>query len=148
MSKLACWVEAMRLRTLPVSVAGVIAGIAYAILGGSFKAAPALLCLAFAVLAQTASNFANEYYDYKAGLDRPGREGPRRGEYRHDELFRVLRPGGLFLTEQVGGKDERTIEYGQEHGSLAFIVTGYLRSHPAYLPAYLRLGNGHFKLLV
>ena len=52
------------------------------------------------------------------------------------------------LTEQVGGKDERTIEYGQEHGSLAFIVTGYLRSHPAYLPAYLRLGNGHFKLLV
>lgn len=29
----------------------------------------------------------------------------RRGEYRHDELFRVLRPGGLFLTEQVGGRN-------------------------------------------
>lgn len=69
----------MRLRTLPVSVAGVITAIGYAVLGGTFRALPAFLCLVFAVLAQIASNFANEYYDYKAGLDRPGREGPRRG---------------------------------------------------------------------
>ena len=38
-----------------------------------------VLCLVFATLAQIASNFANEYFDYKSGLDRPGREGPRRG---------------------------------------------------------------------
>lgn len=69
----------MRLRTLPVSVAGVITGSAYAVLGGTIRVWPALLCLLFAVLAQIASNFANEYYDYKAGLDRKGREGPRRG---------------------------------------------------------------------
>ncbi len=75
----AAWIEAMRLRTLPVSVSGVIAALAYAIMGGTFKAAPAILCLIFAVLAQIASNFANEYYDFRAGLDAPGREGPRRG---------------------------------------------------------------------
>lgn len=69
----------MRLRTLPVSVAGVVAATGYAVAGGVAKTVPALLCLAFAVLAQIASNFANEYYDYKDGLDRPGREGPRRG---------------------------------------------------------------------
>ena len=97
MKRISVWVEAMRLRTLPVSVAGVIAGIAYAILGGSFKAAPALLCLAFAVLAQTASNFANEYYDYKAGLDRPGREGPRRGVTEGDITPRTMR-NATFLT--------------------------------------------------
>lgn len=79
MKKVKAWVEAMRLRTLPVSVAGVIAGVALSLLGGCFQWAPAAICLAFAVLAQIASNFANEYYDYKAGLDRPGREGPRRG---------------------------------------------------------------------
>lgn len=73
------WIEAMRLRTLPVSVAGVIAGCGCAILLDSFKAVPAMLCLTFAVLAQIASNFANEYFDFKNGIDKKGREGFRRG---------------------------------------------------------------------
>ncbi len=55
----------MRLRTLPVSVAGVFTAVG--------------LALIFAVLAQIASNFANEYFDYRDGLDRKGRVGPRRG---------------------------------------------------------------------
>ncbi len=78
-SQLKCWIEAMRLRTLPVSVAGVLTGVALAVTNGYFAPVPALLCLIFAILAQIASNFANEYYDFKAGLDKPGREGPRRG---------------------------------------------------------------------
>ena len=57
------WIEAMRLRTLPVSVAGVIAGCGCAVMLNSFKAVPAILCLLFAVLAQIAANFGNEYYD-------------------------------------------------------------------------------------
>ena len=73
------WIEAMRLRTLPVSMAGVIAGTGCAILTGSFKAIPALLCLAFAILAQIAANFGNEYYDFKNGIDKKGRAGFRRG---------------------------------------------------------------------
>lgn len=73
------WIEAMRLRTLPVSVAGVIAGTGCAIMLESFKAVPALTCLAFAVLAQIAANFGNEYYDFKNGIDRKGRAGFRRG---------------------------------------------------------------------
>ncbi|MBR5183459.1 MAG: UbiA family prenyltransferase, partial [Bacteroidales bacterium] len=73
------WIEAMRLRTLPVSISGVLAGTACAIMEYSFSLVPALLCLLFAVLAQIASNFANEYYDFKKGVDRKGREGFRRG---------------------------------------------------------------------
>ena len=73
------WIEAMRLRTLPVSVAGVIAGTGCAIMLDSFKAAPALACLVFAILAQIAANFGNEYYDFKNGIDRKGRAGFRRG---------------------------------------------------------------------
>ncbi|WP_304685454.1 1,4-dihydroxy-2-naphthoate octaprenyltransferase [Muribaculum intestinale] len=73
------WIEAMRLRTLPVSAAGVLTAIGYNVGDGTFKAAPAMLCLIFALLAQVASNFANEYYDYRDGLDRAGRDGPRRG---------------------------------------------------------------------
>jgi 1,4-dihydroxy-2-naphthoate octaprenyltransferase len=73
------WIEAMRLRTLPVSISGVLAGISCAVAMGSFKIAPAVLCLLFAMLAQIASNFGNEYYDFKKGVDKKGREGFRRG---------------------------------------------------------------------
>lgn len=89
--KIGAWIEAMRLRTLPVSVAGVIAACGYSILGGSFRWLPALLCLVFAILAQISSNFANEYYDYKAGLDKPGRVGPRRGVTEGDITPRAMK---------------------------------------------------------
>lgn len=73
------WIEAMRLRTLPVSAAGVLAGSAVAVAYGSFKWLPATICLLFALMAQTVSNFANEYFDYRNGLDKKGRDGFRRG---------------------------------------------------------------------
>ena len=77
--KIKYWIEAMRLRTLPVSVAGVLMAVAFNIMHHNFNPLPAAICLIFAILAQIASNFANEYFDYTAGRDRPGREGPRRG---------------------------------------------------------------------
>ena len=46
---------------------------------GSFNAVTALLCVLFAALAQVASNFGNEYYDYRNGIDKKGREGFHRG---------------------------------------------------------------------
>ena len=69
----------MRLRTIPVSIAGVITGTALAIWKGEFSLLPALLCLVFAISAQIASNFGNEYYDFVNGMDKKGREGFRRG---------------------------------------------------------------------
>lgn len=77
--KIKAWVEATRPRTLPVSIAGVIAGIACSIMLEGFSPLPASICLLFAILAQIVSNFANEYYDFKGGLDKKGREGFRRG---------------------------------------------------------------------
>jgi 1,4-dihydroxy-2-naphthoate octaprenyltransferase len=78
-SRLAVWVEAMRLRTLPASISGVFAGVAVALQRGCFDWVPALICLLFALSAQIFSNFANEFYDFKDGVDRPGRDGFRRG---------------------------------------------------------------------
>ncbi|MCH5221978.1 MAG: 1,4-dihydroxy-2-naphthoate octaprenyltransferase [Muribaculaceae bacterium] len=79
MKKVRAWIEAMRLRTLPVSVAGVFTAWGFCLVNNTYKVVPALLCLIFAVLCQIASNFANEYYDFRAGRDRAGRVGPRRG---------------------------------------------------------------------
>jgi 1,4-dihydroxy-2-naphthoate octaprenyltransferase len=91
------WIESMRLRTLPVSIAGVIAGTGCAILVDSFKAIPALLCLAFAILAQIAANFGNEYYDFKNGIDKKGRAGFRRGVTEGEISPRAMK-AATFMT--------------------------------------------------
>ena len=80
----------MRLRTLPVSAAGVLTAIALNLRHANLHLTPAILCLVFALLAQIASNFANEYFDYRAGRDRPGREGPRRGVTEGDLTPRAM----------------------------------------------------------
>ena len=69
----------MRLRTLLVSTSGVVVACGYACAHESFRWVPVVLCLVFAVLAQIASNFANEYFDFKNRLDKKGRAGFRRG---------------------------------------------------------------------
>lgn len=88
--KVKVWVEAMRLRTLPVSLAGVIYAGALGLLAWRFSIVPWLMCMLFALLAQIASNFANEYYDFKGGLDKAGRVGPRRGVTEGD-----ITPGAM-----------------------------------------------------
>ena len=85
------WIEAARLRTLPVSIAGVIAAMGVAKWEHRFTLLPAIICLVFAVLAQVTSNFANEYYDFKRGSDKKGRVGPRRGVTEGDITPRALR---------------------------------------------------------
>ena len=80
----------MRLRTLPVSVAGVFMACGCAAANNTFRLLPAALCLLFAVLAQISSNFANEYYDFADGLDKKGREGPRRGVTEGDISPRAM----------------------------------------------------------
>lgn len=90
MNRLKIWIEAVRLRTIPVSVAGVIAGVAYGAMFAPLRWGAAAACMAFAILAQIASNFANEYFDYRDGLDRPGREGPRRGVTEGDITPRAM----------------------------------------------------------
>lgn len=75
----AAWIEAMRLRTLPVSVAGVLTALGYSKLFATPDYTIFAICLLFAITAQIASNFANEYFDFRAGFDSKGRQGPRRG---------------------------------------------------------------------
>lgn len=105
MSTARSWVEAMRLRTLPVSVSGVLAGAGCAAYMGSFRTVPFLICLCFAIMAQIVSNFGNEYFDYRNGLDKKGREGFRRGVTEGDISPRAMKRatfGLLALTCAVG----------------------------------------------
>lgn len=90
------WIEAARPRTLPVSVAGVLCAFAYAIEDGFAIDWTGWVCLIFALMCQIASNFANEYFDYKAGRDAPGREGPRRGVTEGDISPKAMLGATMF----------------------------------------------------
>jgi 1,4-dihydroxy-2-naphthoate octaprenyltransferase len=76
--RLSVWLEATRPRTLPAAVAPVVVASALAWRDESFNAPAAILCLAFALLIQIGTNFANDYYDFIKGADTAARIGPRR----------------------------------------------------------------------
>ena len=76
--KLRYWILAARPKTLPAAIAPVLAGSALAWQHGVFKWLPALLCMSFALLIQIATNYANDYFDYKKGTDNQDRKGPKR----------------------------------------------------------------------
>ena len=84
------WISAARPRTLPVSAGPVIAATAFAWHNQNFRWVPALLCLMFALLAQIASNLANDYFDFKKGSDKSGRVGPRRAVVSGDISPRTM----------------------------------------------------------
>ncbi len=75
---LTVWISAARPRTLPTSVSPVIAATAYAWAQGVVDWYAASVCFIFALLAQVASNFGNDYFDYVKGADKVDRDGPRR----------------------------------------------------------------------
>ena len=103
--QLKIWLECFRLRTLPVSLSGVVIAIGLAKWLGHFHWKPAVLCLVFGLLAQIVSNTANEYFDFKKGTDKPGRVGPRRGVTEGDISPKTLRNvtfGLLVLAGVVG----------------------------------------------
>ena len=87
------WISAARPRTLPASASPVIAASAYAFYAGTFRWVPAVLCLLFALLAQVASNMANDYFDYVKGSDKAGRVGPRRAVASGDIAPRAMLMG-------------------------------------------------------
>ncbi|TAG33002.1 MAG: 1,4-dihydroxy-2-naphthoate polyprenyltransferase [Verrucomicrobia bacterium] len=72
------WLEATRPKTLPAAIAPVLVGTALALRADTLRWPAAAACLAFALLVQIGTNFANDYYDARKGADTAERVGPRR----------------------------------------------------------------------
>ena len=77
LSKLKIWVLASRPKTLLASISPVLIGISLCI-SSKFSWAHALMILLGALLIQIATNFINDYYDFKKGTDTEQRLGPKR----------------------------------------------------------------------
>ena len=72
------WIQAARLRTLPLSVSGIIVGSFYAMSQAMFNLKIILFALSTTLGLQILSNFANDYGDGLKGTDNQDRVGPKR----------------------------------------------------------------------
>jgi len=72
------WIEAARIRTLPLSVSGIIVGSFYAMSQAIFNWNIVLFALLTTLGLQILSNFANDYGDGVKGTDNEDRIGPKR----------------------------------------------------------------------
>ncbi len=78
----AAWIQALRLRTLPLTAAGTLIAASIAAVNKCFDAGVFIAMLFTSVLLQIVSNFADDYGDLSHGLDDESRVGPKRGLQR------------------------------------------------------------------
>jgi 1,4-dihydroxy-2-naphthoate octaprenyltransferase len=72
------WIRAARLRTIPLSVSGILVGSAAALLKNEFNVSVFTLAILTTVCYQLLSNYANDYGDGIKGTDNDERLGPKR----------------------------------------------------------------------
>ncbi|QDO94729.1 1,4-dihydroxy-2-naphthoate octaprenyltransferase [Formosa sediminum] len=78
MSNFSKWISAMRLRTLPLSISGIIVGSCLAAFDGFFNTPIFVLAIFTTLSLQILSNLANDYGDGIKGTDNDDRIGPMR----------------------------------------------------------------------
>ena len=92
-SKLNVWISAARLRTIPLSVSGVLIGSFSSLNDNKFNLSIFLLAILTTASYQILSNFANDYGDGVKGTDKK-RIGPKRalqsGEIKENELKNII----------------------------------------------------------
>jgi 1,4-dihydroxy-2-naphthoate octaprenyltransferase len=72
------WIKALRIRTLPLAISGIVVGNAVAYFYGAYDAFILKMSLYTALLLQILSNLANDYGDFQKGTDNENRVGPER----------------------------------------------------------------------
>src|SRR5690625_1763731 len=78
MLKIKTWISAARIRTLPLSISGILAGTGMAIRQEIFNGQILIFALLTTLGFQILSNFANDYGDGVKGTDNDERVGPTR----------------------------------------------------------------------
>lgn len=79
MSKTVAWIKAFRLRTLPLSLSGIIVGSSIALSQGLWSSTVFVLAMLTTLFFQILSNLANDLGDSLKGTDNQQRLGPVRG---------------------------------------------------------------------
>ena len=117
------WLKAARLRTLPLSLAGIILAAFLAAEKGRFNMIIFLLSLLTAALFQILSNFANDYGDGVKGTDNEDRIGPSRA-IQSGEITPVQMKKAIVLTAILSFLSALVLvgySFGWQHLSLIFL---------------------------
>ncbi len=100
MSIIKSWLRAARLRTLPLSLSGIVLGSFLAYANGSFNLVIFILAVLTTVGFQVISNFANDYGDGVKGTDNEDRIGPVRalqsGEINPKQMMNAIKITGTI----------------------------------------------------
>lgn len=95
MQNLSIWISAMRLRTLPLSISGIIIASSFAAYNGCFEWTVFILAILTTISLQILSNLANDYGDGVKGTDNNDRIGPERaiqsGKITPDAMLEVIK---------------------------------------------------------
>lgn len=120
------WISAARLRTLPLSVAGIVVGNTLAFRDNTFSwfLFGATMCTAIAF--QILSNFANDYGDGVKGTDNENRIGPKR-VLQQKLLSRKSLFNGIIVTAFLGlllAMGTIFIAFGKQQYQNSFLFIG------------------------
>ena len=95
MKNFSIWISSMRLRTLPLSLSGIILASCFAVYNGFFQSRICLLAVLTTLSFQILSNLANDYGDGVKGTDSKDRIGPKRaiqsGKISPEEMFNAIK---------------------------------------------------------
>lgn len=92
------WIEAARVRTLPLSVSGILVGSFYAMSQAYFNWKIVIFALSTTLGLQILSNFANDYGDGVKGTDNDDRVGPKRAIQSGAITPQAMKVAMFFMT--------------------------------------------------
>ncbi|MGV3638540.1 MAG: 1,4-dihydroxy-2-naphthoate polyprenyltransferase [Flavobacteriales bacterium] len=128
------WLQAFRLRTLPLAVSSIIVGSALALIvdgnveGAEARVSVVVLALLTAILLQILSNLANDLGDHQHGTDNAQRVGPQRavqsGAITPGQMKRAMIICGLLAF--ISGCALITVALGLTLSTLLFLTIGLL----------------------
>ncbi len=122
------WIRAVRLRTIPLSISGILVGSAAALLKNEFNVSVFTLAILTTVCYQLLSNFANDYGDGIKGTDNDERLGPKR--ILQSELISIAQlRQAIFVISAVAVLLTILLVYsafGLSNTALTFLGLGFL----------------------
>lgn len=124
------WIEAARLRTLPLALSSILMGCFLAAAHQEFSWKIAVLAVLTTIFLQVLSNFANDYGDAVNGKDTDARQGPQRAVQSGAITANAMRTAmiifaGLSLVSGVGLLYE-ALKEATWHTFAAFLGLGIL----------------------
>lgn len=144
MATVKLWVEASRPKTLIASISPVLIGSAMTSFAGFFELPIFLYTILTGLLIQIGTNFANDYFDFKKGIDSQKKLGPRKLVVENLVTIKAMGIATILaFGASIIAATPLILERGPIVGWLVFfaILFGILYSAGSYSLSHLGLGD-------